>query len=75
MVNLFAPYVFISDKIAILFSLKTFYVVHRKLIRHTPNALMIHKKCLSMQYTLSRNRLKATKLTMWIGTKLELSIT
>ena len=46
-VNLFSPYVFISDRIAILFSLKTFHVVHRKLIRHTPNALMIHKECLS----------------------------
>ena len=46
-VNLFSPYVFISDRIAILFSLKTFHVVHRKLIRHTPNAVMIHKECVS----------------------------
>ena len=59
-----SPNVFISDGIAILFSLKTFYVVHHKLIRHTPNALMIHKDCLSMQYILSRSHSKATKLTM-----------
>ena len=59
----------------ILFSLKTFYVVYLKLNRFTPNALMIHKECLSMQYILSCNHSKATKLTMWIGTKLEFSIT
>ena len=58
----------------ILYSLNTFYVVHRKLNRYTPNALMIHKECLSTQYILSCNHSKATKLTMWIGTKPEFSI-
>ena len=75
---------FTSAKFSTLVSLtQNYFLFTQNVLHRSPqaeslhtkvNALIIRKECFSMQYILSCNNSKATKLTIWIGTKPEFSI-